>query len=174
MAKTKKNNPRARFTDPDGRGTDDYLYSNFEIITTPNAGRSVIALRDFLPDELVMRIYGRLIPDTKRSPYGSHYCMELDDHRMILEPYMPGGLVNHSCSPNCIQNTNPNIPHCWELRALCFIATGQELCYDYGWPFQGEFPKCHCGSYNCRGYIVSEEDLPKLLAAKRRKKAKRR
>ena len=114
----------------------------------PGKGRGVIALRRFHPDDLVMEITGQVIRDAK---YESLYCMDLNG-RHVIEPHMPGGLVNHSCDPNCVleQYTDTSMA----LYAIVNIEPGREITYDYGWTAGVSFQRCRCGSAKCRGYIV--------------------
>ncbi len=68
--------------------------------------------------------------------------------------------INHSCAPNC----------CSELRRgrIWILAThdifpGQELTFDYGFAFRdwADNP-CRCGTTNCAGFIVAENERWRL------------
>ena len=69
--------------------------------------------------------------------------------------------INHSCDPNCeVEITNNRI---W-ISSIKKIRKGSELSYNYGYPFETDFEEhiCKCGSKNCVGYILSDDDWPKL------------
>ncbi len=70
----------------------------------------------------------------------------------------PARFLNHSCSPNCEAVLIAG--HLW-IVAKQSIAAGTELTFDYGYDLEDfhEYP-CHCGTPNCRGYIVAAELAP--------------
>jgi SET domain-containing protein len=63
-------------------------------------------------------------------------------------------LINHSCAPNCRAETIRG--RIW-IIARRDIAPGEELGFDYGFPFN-EWPHhpCRCGARGCVGYIVNK------------------
>lgn len=65
----------------------------------------------------------------------------------------PADCVNHSCNPNA------GISGQIALVAMCDIAPGEEVCYDYamsdGSPYD-EF-ECTCGVPNCRGRVTGDD-----------------
>lgn len=76
--------------------------------------------------------------------------------------------INHSCNPNCEVEIIKD--HIW-IIALRDIKKGEELSYDYGYDLENyEDHECKCGSDNCVGYIVSQEDWPKLKKILAKKK----
>ena len=145
----------------------EFESKDLEIRKLPSgAGRGVFARRRFVPGELVMEIDGQVIDE---EGYTSLYCMDLGKGR-VLEPGVPGGIVNHSCDPNCqlIQLGKYQLG----LEALVNIQPNRELTYNYGWPAEVGVQKCYCGSLRCRKYIIDPEELPRLL--KQIKKAKKK
>ena len=69
--------------------------------------------------------------------------------------------INHSCDPNCeVEITDNQI---W-ISSIKRIKKGVELLYNYGYPFDSDFEDhiCKCGSKKCVGYILSDDDWPKL------------
>ena len=82
--------------------------------------------------------------------------------------------MNHSCDPNCEAiNREGEI---W-IVAVQDIHNGEELVYDYGYDMEHflDHP-CLCGSKNCIGYIVREDQrnkVKKLLNNKRKKSSKK-
>ena len=136
---------------------------------TSGSGRGVFAKKRFLPGQLVMEIDGQVIDE---EGYTSLYCMDLGKGR-VLEPGIPGGLVNHSCDPNCqlIQLGKFQLG----LEAIVNIQPDRELTYNYGWPAEVGAQRCYCGSPRCRKYIIDPSELPRLKKMlKKRKKSKKR
>jgi len=87
-------------------------------------------------------------------------------------PWNTAKFINHSCDPNCEAYNKKG--HIW-ISSIKNIKKGEELSYNYGYDLDcyEEHP-CRCGSKNCVGYIVAEEDWPKLkklLAKKKTTKA---
>jgi len=88
-------------------------------------------------------------------------------------PWNIARLINHSCDPNC---------EAWivgrriKIYSLRDIKKGEELTFDYGFDVECyEDHPCRCGSENCIGYIVSQDQWPELrekLAAKKTKPLK--
>ena len=64
--------------------------------------------------------------------------------------------INHSCDPNCeVDIIKGKI---W-IIAIKDIKKGDELSYDYGFGYDADFRQfpCRCGSKNCCGYIVRDD-----------------
>ncbi|MDP0491938.1 MAG: SET domain-containing protein-lysine N-methyltransferase [Verrucomicrobiota bacterium JB023] len=82
-------------------------------------------------------------------------------------------LINHSCDPNCEAYTEEDRIFIYAKRDL---KKGEELSFDYGFDLECyEDHPCRCGSDNCVGYIVSQEqwdELEKLTKKKKKKAAK--
>jgi len=77
--------------------------------------------------------------------------------------------INHSCDPNCeVEITNNEI---W-ISSIKRIKKYTELTYNYGYPFDSDFEEhiCKCGSKKCVGYILSDDDWPKLKKELKKKK----
>jgi len=79
--------------------------------------------------------------------------------------------INHSCNPNCEVDIIDN--EIW-ISSIKRIKKGAELFYNYGYPFDTDFVDhiCKCGSHNCVGYILSDNDWPKLKKELKKKKGK--
>ena len=77
--------------------------------------------------------------------------------------YNKARYINHSCNPNCeVDIINDRI---W-ISSIKNIRKGQELSYDYGYEFDKEDFRdhiCKCGSKNCIGFIISQDDWGKYL-----------
>lgn len=63
-------------------------------------------------------------------------------------------LINHSCAPNCrAENIDGRI---W-IIAEHDIPAGEELTFDYGFPFrEWRLHPCRCGAPRCPGFIVNQ------------------
>jgi uncharacterized protein len=130
-------------------------------------GRGVFARHEIAARTVIGQVRGALIRDRL---YESDYCMTIDDDR-VLEPNSPYCYLNHRCEPNCAwfisddqstsddpeANDDQTDPIIW-LYAIRAIAAGDELTIDYNWPADSAIP-CHCGSDNCRGWVVAEDEL---------------
>ncbi len=106
----------------------------------------------------------RTFDENEKNPdHGSVYLFELDKkHDLDGDvPYNTARFINHSCDPNC--ETEIDNGKIW-IIAIRDIKEGEEINYDYGYDLEDfENHPCKCNSKNCVGYIVAEEDRPKLL-----------
>ena len=75
--------------------------------------------------------------------------------------YNTARLINHSCDPNCEVEITDN--HIW-ISSIKRIKKGSELTYNYGYTFDTDYEDhlCKCGYKKCVGYILSDDDWPKL------------
>mgnify|MGYP000750261160 CR=1 FL=1 len=111
----------------------------------------------------------------RKSGSGLVYIFELDEDWDLdgRRGRNPARYMNHSCDGNCEAiNSDGEI---W-IVARQDINEGEELTYDYGYDMEHflDHP-CKCGSDNCIGYIVREEQrrkVKKLLKRKKKKSAK--
>lgn len=91
----------------------------------------------------------------------SHTVLFALTKRTILDASVHGNearFINHSCDPNCEALIERG--HIY-IEALCDIAVGQELVYDYQIEIDGRITKaererfaCYCGSAKCRGTMI--------------------
>ncbi len=133
-----------------------------------HVGFGVYAARQFRPKDTIGRVHGETIHDPEHQ---SDYCVELS-HDRGLEPAAPFRYVNHSCRPNCelvqvdVYEEDDSLvdTEMW-IEAVSEIESGEQLTIDYAWPAEVAIP-CRCGSPNCRGWIVAEEELPQLTGGK--------
>jgi SET domain-containing protein len=94
---------------------------------------------------------------------GSVYIFELNKKFDIdgSPIYNKARYINHSCKPNCEVDIIKN--EIW-ISSITKIKKGEELNYDYGYPFDEDDYNdhvCKCGSIKCVGYIISRDDWPK-------------
>ena len=114
--------------------------------------------------------------EARKTGDGLVYIFELDD-KYDIDGRLgdnPARYMNHSCDGNCeALNTGGEI---W-IVAIQDIKKGDELVYDYGYDMEHfmDHP-CLCGSDNCIGYIVREDQrkkVKKLLKSKKKKRGKK-
>ena len=85
-------------------------------------------------------------------------------------PWNTAGLINHSCNPNAESDVIKGRIY---IIAFKKIKKGEEITYNYGYDLENwEDHPCQCGSTKCVGYIVDEEDWPKLKKKIKKKKEK--
>jgi uncharacterized protein len=133
-------------------------------VALASCGRGVFARGKFRRGEVIAEIRGDIIAD---QDYWSAYCIDLGGGE-VLEPGIPFRFLNHSCRPNCTL-VNYSVwdeatgvqQHATRLKALVPIESGEQLTIDYAWPPACAIP-CLCGSENCRGWIVAEDQLDRL------------
>ena len=99
-----------------------------------------------------------------RKNEGSVYIFELNKRYDIDGSfnYNKAKYINHSCNPNCEVDIIKN--EIW-ISSIKKIKKGEELSYDYGYPFDPEDfkdHKCRCGEKKCIGYIISQDDWKKF------------
>ena len=94
---------------------------------------------------------------------GSVYIFELNKKYDIdgSPEYNKARYINHSCEPNCEVDIIKS--EIW-ISSIKKIKKGEELNYDYGYPFDKVDFKdhlCKCGSNKCIGFIISQDDWKK-------------
>ena len=94
---------------------------------------------------------------------GSVYIFELNKKFDIdgSPIYNKARYINHSCKPNCEVDIIKN--EIW-ISSITKIKKGEELNYDYGYPFDEDDYSdhiCKCNTNKCIGYIISNDDWPK-------------
>jgi SET domain-containing protein len=157
-----------------------------KVKTSKIHGRGLYATADLDKDTDIIQYVGEKITkkeSTRRaleweekareSGEGLVYIFELDgkydiDGRLGDNP---ARYMNHSCDGNCEAiNYDGEI---W-IVARRDIKKGEELVYDYGYDMEHflDHP-CKCGSDNCIGYIVREDQRSKVKKLLKRKKKKR-
>ncbi|MGV8151097.1 MAG: SET domain-containing protein [Candidatus Woesearchaeota archaeon] len=102
------------------------------------------------------------------------YIFELNDE-YDLDGDIPDNdakYINHSCNPNCDFEIGEDSVL---IHAKRDIKKGEELTYNYGFDFDDEYKEhpCKCGSENCVGFMIAEEDWPMLEEAKKKEKLKK-
>ena len=148
-------------------GYRSYSDDDVEVHASGEAGLGVFAARQFLPGELVLEVDGQLL--RQKDYNASSYVMELNT-KWYLEPSIPGAFVNHSCSPN--MELVEMAKYTLGFVALVNIEPGSELVFDYQWPALDWIPRCHCGAFNCRGWVVAADQVDKMKKIEKRQARK--
>nr|XP_012147639.1 PREDICTED: histone-lysine N-methyltransferase trithorax isoform X1 [Megachile rotundata] len=127
-------------------------------------GRGLFCLRDIEAGEMVIEYAGEVIraslTDKREKYYDSKnigcYMFKIDDH-LVVDATMKGNaarFINHSCEPNCYSRVVDILGKKHILIfALRRINQGEELTYDYKFPFEDIKIPCTCGSRRCRKYL---------------------
>ncbi|XP_065350384.1 histone-lysine N-methyltransferase trithorax isoform X3 [Cloeon dipterum] len=127
-------------------------------------GRGLFCIRELEPTEMVIEYAGEVIrsihTDRREKIYESKeigcYMFRIDDDT-VVDATMKGNaarFINHSCEPNCYSKVVDVLGKKHILIfALRRIVPGEELTYDYKFPFEEDKIPCTCGSRRCRKYL---------------------
>lgn len=96
------------------------------------------------------------------------YLFGLDGGKTVIDGFGMAAFVNHSCDANC--ETDQIDGKIWIISTRD-IQAGEELSYDYNIydTDPGEEVPCHCGAANCRGTMISEDELKRHRKLARKK-----
>ncbi|XP_002740398.1 histone-lysine N-methyltransferase 2B-like, partial [Saccoglossus kowalevskii] len=127
-------------------------------------GRGLFCKRPIDAAEMVIEYAGMVIrsslTDKREKYYDSKgigcYMFRIDDYD-VVDATMHGNaarFINHSCEPNCFSRV---IQVDGKKHIVIFasrkIMPGEELTYDYKFPFEEEKIPCTCGSKKCRKHL---------------------
>jgi len=110
----------------------------------------------------------------KNNVHGAVYIFILNKRQDIdgNVAYNTARLINHSCDPNC--ETEIIRGHIW-IVSLRDIKKGEELSYNYNYDIESyEDHRCRCRSKRCVGYILDEDQWPRMKKMEKIKKAKQK
>lgn len=146
-------------------------------------GTGIVALQDIKKNTKIIQYIGEKINKKEgdrrsaerikkylnKKNEGSVYVFELNNKFDIdgSPLYNKARYINHSCDPNCEVDIIEN--QIW-IISIKKIKKGEELNYDYGYPFDIDDYKdhiCKCGSKKCIGYIISQDDWSKYRKYKK-------
>jgi hypothetical protein len=122
-------------------------------------GRGLFAGETIAPGNEILRFSGPVLTLSEvraRGPAAANALQVGVDRYLYLDE--PGRFVNHSCTPNAgvVDDTR--------LIALCAIAPGEEIRFDYSTTISdGWTMPCRCGAPGCRGLVVAFQLLPEPL-----------
>jgi len=128
----------------------------------------VFADEDINAGDMVVEYRGELIGNAmaekreveyEKAKIGSDYMFRIDGF-LVCDATKQGNVarfINASCDPNCYtQIITMNGSKRIVIYAKRDIKAGEELCYDYKFPFEHDETKripCHCGAQDCRGFM---------------------
>lgn len=138
-------------------------------------GRGVYSTQFIPKDEKIIEYIGEIIDKEESDQRGNaqhEHAQKTGDAAVYIftlskkydldgnVPWNIARLINHSCEPNCEAWIDDDRIF---IHALRDIERGEELCFDYGFDIDcfEEHP-CLCGTDNCVGYIVSQDQWPEL------------
>lgn len=138
-------------------------------------GRGVYSTQFIPKDEKIIEYVGEIIDKEESDQRGNaqhEHAQKTGDAAVYIftlskkydldgnVPWNIARLINHSCEPNCEAWIDDDRIF---IHALRDIELGEELCFDYGFDIDcfEEHP-CLCGTDNCVGYIVSQDQWPEL------------
>ena len=100
------------------------------------------------------------------------YLFGVDGTNLVIDGYGTAMYINHSCAPNCAtEEVNSRI----FIRAIRDIAAGEELLYEYNlYDSDSDDYDCYCGSANCRGTMLSEDEVKRQARVNARKAARKK
>lgn len=146
-----------------------------KVAESPIHRRGLFATADIEPETDIIQYVGEKISKeestrraleweekARKTGSGLVYIFELDEEWDLdgRKGKNPARYMNHSCDGNCEAiNYDGEI---W-IVARKSIKKGEELTYDYGYDMEHflDHP-CECGSDNCIGYIVREDQRKKV------------
>ncbi len=135
-------------------------HPGIQIRKTP-VGKGVFATRQYRKNQVVGQMTGEIITG---DDYDPDYVVDLGKAG-VLEPAAPFRFLNHCCQPNAaLIEYEPEAgerPTMW-VEVLRAIQPGDQITIDYGWPADSAI-QCLCGAKRCRGWVVAESELPKVL-----------
>jgi len=134
------------------------MSSNITLMESPIQGIGVFAVVDIPKGHPILKIDDTRVvtPDNplleSQDEYERH-CDYLASGKVVLMR-SPERHINHSCDPNTFVKTIGGVRY---VFALCDIAAGEEITYDYCINGSGDtLWQCNCGSPSCRKEIHSD------------------
>jgi len=140
----------------------------FKVKRSGIQGRGAFATRRIRPGQRIIEYKGERIDDKEIERRYDDDAMERHhtflfgvEDNVTIDATRRGSqakYINHSCDPNCEAVLDEGRVY---IEAIRNIQPGVELCYDYGFEYEGrltnamreQYP-CRCGSANCRGTIL--------------------
>ena len=125
----------------------------------------LFALEPIAANEMVIEYGGEVVrtsvADHREKQYeasgiGSSYLFRVDEH-CVVDATKKGNnarFINHSCDPSCFARvvqvgSKPKIV----IFAQRPVRAGEEVTYDYKFPFEDVKIPCLCGAATCRKYL---------------------
>ncbi len=136
--------------------------SGLRVVRSSLHGYGLVALRDFKEGDMMAEIEG--VAWRNDEDWDDRYTLRITD-AVSFDMVDQTRWINHSCAANAeIDLGVDERGEPWaKLYAWRDIAAGEEITYDYEFPAALAEP-CSCGSPQCRGWIVREEELANVLS----------
>jgi uncharacterized protein len=99
------------------------------------------------------------------------YLFGLGGTTDVIDGFGTPMFVNHCCTPNCATESHNGRVF---IRALRDIAANEELLYEYNLYDSDDNQDCYCNAPNCRGTMLSDDELKRRARAAKRLAAKAR
>ena len=138
---------------------------NLAVRRSPIHGWGLFARRDIPKDTVVIEYTGAILrqrtADFREHVYntqfgmdGSCYLFRVDDDT-IIDATLEGGparFINHCCDPNCYSRI-ASVAGGKRILILAkrTLRRGEEITYDYKFPYEPDPLPCYCGAEKCRG-----------------------
>lgn len=134
--------------------------SGLRVVRSTVDGYGVIATRAFRKGSVVANVDGILWRAEERRD--DRFSLVLEEG-IFFDLVDQTRWVNHSCTPNIVVEAGVTARgNGWaQLQALRDLRAGEELFYDYAFPFELREP-CSCGTKACRGFIVEPAAVARL------------
>jgi hypothetical protein len=141
--------------------------AGLRVVNSGIHGYGVVAERDFAPGD-TWSPSSTACPGTPRSRTATTAtrCGSTTSGTSTCSTRRAGSTI--PARPNCdIEGgIGPDGAEAWaRVVAMRAIRAGEEITYDYGFTAELAEP-CLCGTPSCRGWIVDESELPRLLEMK--------
>lgn len=142
------------------RGVQDTMKIQVRVGPSRIAGQGLFAAQEIKQGTRIVQYSGEKIASVERArrlAAGNAYIFHLNYRYAIDGATLANTAryINHSCDPNCIVETTDD--SLW-IVALRHIVTNEELSFNYGYDMQHYRDNpCHCGAYNCCGYILDPQ-----------------
>jgi len=134
------------------------VLQDLRVVRSEIDGYGVIAKRPFSAGEVLTEVDG--VAWREGDGVDDRYSLWIQEG-LYFDMVDQTRWINHSCDPNAGLETGvSDTGNVWgRIVALRDIAAGEEISYDYAFPAHLAEP-CRCGSPQCRGLIIDEDELP--------------
>jgi hypothetical protein len=131
-----------------------------KVVRSSIDGYGVVAERPFAEGDIIADVDG--VQWRGCEEVDDRYSLKITDD-LYFDMVDQTRWINHSCDPNAgIECGVDEDGRAWaRIVAERDIVVGEEIAYDYAFPVALAEP-CRCGSANCRGAIVDEDEVDKL------------
>jgi SET domain-containing protein len=132
-----------------------------QVVRSTIDGYGVVASRPFAAGEVIAEVDG--VPWHAEESVDDRYSLKITDD-LLFDMVDQTRWINHSCDPNAEIDSEVDDRGRPSARIVAIrpIGIGEEILYDYAFPAYLAEPCC-CGSPQCRGAIVDEDEVSEGL-----------